>query len=302
MPLQGLFRGVHEGGCPPCTILASVGEHRRTERSAMRIASVGHAFFAATFIALGVLGLIKGDFTPVWTPVPLTVPAREVLVYLAAFVSVASGLGLLWKRTAALAARLLLACLLLWILFFRVPAIFHAPTKLDPWFGLGETAVIVAAAKVLYAWFATDRPGNGNDSAKQHLAFTAGDRGLRLARIPYGLAMIPFGVGHFIYLKETAGLVPKWLPWHLAWAYFFGFTFLAAGVAILIGVCARMAATLSAFQIGMFTVLVWVPIVAAGSKNAFVWSETILSVALTAGAWVVADSYRAVPWLATSKR
>jgi len=44
--------------------------------------------------------------------------------------------------------------------------------------------------------------------------------------------------------------------------------------------------------------LVWIPIVVAGSKNSFQWSETILNAALFAGAWVVADSYRRTSRLA----
>lgn len=256
----------------------------------MRVASMGQTVLASTLIALGLLGPVKGGFASVWQGVPETWPAREVLAFLCDFVALACGIGLFWRRTATTAARVLLAWQLLWLLAFKLPNIVRAPLVEVSYQNWGENAVFVAGAWVLYAWLATDPD-------RRWLGFATGDRGVRIARVFYGLSMIAFGLSHFAYLELTAPLVPGWLPAHVFWAYFTGGAYLAAGVAVLTGVLARLAAVLSAFQIGLFTLLVWVPMVASGYISARHWIEFVVSWMLTASAWVVADSYRDTPWM-----
>lgn len=260
----------------------------------MRIATLARAAFALTMISLGIWGLINGAFTPIWTGVPKSMPAREPLAYLCALISLATGVGLLWQRTALVASRVLLAYLLAWLVFFRVSFIIRAPTATNSWWSCGQTAVLVAAAWILYARFAGDRSG-------ERLSFAAGDKGQRIATGFYGLGLIPFGLAHFTYLERTVAMVPGWLPWHLAWAYFTGCAFIAAGVAVLFGVYGRLAATLSAWQLCLLTLLVWGPILAAGPTEAD-RTEMVVSWVLTAAAWVVASSYGDLPWLAVRSR
>jgi uncharacterized membrane protein len=250
----------------------------------MRTAGASHLLFAVTLIALGILGLVRSDFAPIWQPVPDGVPARAVLVYLCALILLVSGVGLLWRRGAPIASRALFVSLLAWLLLLRVPHIVLSPT-LDVAYAAAETAVMVSASWILYIRFNGDR-----DRQRQRPGFATGDKALRVARALYSPALILFGVAHFLYLDQTAPLVPGWLPWHVGWAYFTGAAFIAAGVAVLFGVLAQLATALAALQIGSFTLLVWVPIVVHGA-NTFQWHEFIASWTLTAGAWVIADSY-----------
>lgn len=247
---------------------------------------IGRWLFAAVLIGLGVVGLVTGHFTPTWAGVPATLPARTALAYVCALVSLGCGVGLLWQRSAAVASRVLLGFFVLWFAFFRLPLVFQGPTSSGNWWACGATAVMAAATWVLYAAF--------------NSGIATGERGVRIARVLLGLGVIPFGIAHFTFLERTVSLVPGYLPGHLAWAYFTGGAFIAAGLAILTGVYARLATTLLLAQLVLFTLLVWVPIL-LGSPSASDWNEFIASCTLTAAVWVVAESYRGMAWLAVGR-
>ena len=88
----------------------------------MRMVTIGHAVFTVTLIGLGIMGLITGAFTPVWLPAPRSTPAREILAYASALVCLLPGIGLLWRRSAAAAARVLFGTFLAWLLLVDLPA------------------------------------------------------------------------------------------------------------------------------------------------------------------------------------
>lgn len=248
----------------------------------MGIRRVSHVVFALVLIGWGILGLVKGGFAPGWEPVPASMPARSALAYLCSIICIATGAGLFWRRTAMWAARILFIYLALWLLLLRLPWMVIA-FGVGIWWSASSTAVMTASAWVLYSSLGDDRRGG----------FLTGPAGVRTARILYGLGLIPFGLAHFLYLNATAPLVPKWMLWPNFWAYLTGAAFIAAGLAIVTGVCARLATALVTLQFLMLTLLVWGLMIVSGRQlTPFQWGELFVSIILTACAWVVADSYR----------
>ena len=225
-----------------------------------------HIAFALTFIGIGGIGFASGTFAPIWQPVPETVPTRELLAYLTSIIALACGIFLLVKRTQAVAALILFVFLAVWALAFKAPFVVKAPLVEGSYQSIGENLVLIAAAWVLYTRSRT-----------------------RIAYVLYGLALIAFGLSHFFYLELTTPLVPAWLGVPVLWAYATGSIYTVCGVAMILGLAARLASLAAAANITLITLLVWVPIVAAGGLTAMHWQETVVSCALMVSSWVLAS-------------
>jgi uncharacterized membrane protein len=251
----------------------------------------GRVLFAAGLTGLGILGLVYGDFALVWQPVPKWVPARELLAYISGTLLLAGGAGLLWDRTAVLASRTLLVYIFLWLLLLKVPDVLTAPTVEASWLGCGEIGVILAGAWVLFAALSGPMAGAG-------LNLITGANGLRGARVLFAIALPAIGLSHFVYVEQTAGFVPAWLPWHVGWAYLTGAGNIAAGLAVFFSILPRLAATLEAAMMSAFTLLIWLPGVMLAPTDRLQWTALAVSWTIASGAWVVADSYSGMPWIA----
>ncbi|HET8655131.1 MAG TPA: hypothetical protein VFL93_06425 [Longimicrobiaceae bacterium] len=238
--------------------------------------------FGSGMIGLGILGLVIGDFAMEWQPVPPSLPGYTVVAYAAAVLMVACGVGLLFRRTATLAARVLLPYLVLWVLL-KVPALIVATGMEAVWLGIGEVIVLMTGGWVLFARHAELREGSP-------LAFAAGASGLRIARYLFALALIPIGLSHVVYVPQTVELIPAWLPARTGWAYLTGAGQIAAGLGVLFSVLPRVAAAAEASMITIFTLLVWVPRIVAAPTGRLPWTACLISWAIGAGAWAVAGS------------
>ena len=182
----------------------------------------------------------------------------------------------------SLHSRQVFAFLLLWLLLLSVPGLFVS-CGVDTWWSASSASMFVGSSWILYVAI---RRGSQR-------TFLTGENGARIARALFGLGLIPIGLALFVYLEATAPLVPAWMQWPVFWSYFTGAAFVAAGLALIVGILSRLASALVTLQLAILTFVVWTPLIIAGTMSAFQWNEFVVSILLTTCAWVVADSYRA---------
>ena len=116
---------------------------------------------------------------------------------------------------------------------------------------------------------------------------------MRVVRPLFGACLIVFGISELVYAGFTAAMVPAWLPPSgLFWAYATGACQIAAGLAVLSGIQARLAAILVTIMYLGFSLLVHLPRVLADPSGAMAWAENGTNLVLAGAAWLLADSLR----------
>jgi uncharacterized membrane protein YphA (DoxX/SURF4 family) len=238
----------------------------------------GSRVYGLGVMALGMASLAFGAFDP-GQPVPKNFPARTALAYAAGVLLVVAAAAVVRRRTAAWGAAALTGYYaLIVVILMNGRLLLKDYAVYLSYENIAIQLAIAAGGLIVYATHA-----NINDARAARLT--------RLGRLTFGVCALVFGGAHFVYMKFTTPLVPKWLPpTQEFWGYATGIGFVAAGVAILTGVQARLAAILLTVMLASFGLLANGPMLLADHSSHFNWSESAVNLAVTGVAWVVADS------------
>lgn len=116
------------------------------------------------------------------------------------------------------------------------------------------------------------------------------DKLILLGPLFYAAPLAAFGTEHFTLANVIASLVPRWIPWHLFWAYFVGTCFIAATLSMVTRIQARLSASLLALTFFLFVVLMDVPGWLRHPENRFGLTLALRELAFSGGALALAAS------------
>jgi uncharacterized membrane protein YphA (DoxX/SURF4 family) len=240
--------------------------------------ALGWRVYGLGVMAVGMACLAFGDFDS-GQPMPENFPGRTALAYFAGAFMVVAAAAVEWRRTVVWGAAALSAYYTLCVVILMNGRLLLTDYAVFlPYENIAIQLAIASGGLIIYA-------------TTTRIDAALATRLTRLGQLAFGVCTLVFGGAHFVYMNLTAPLVPKWLPpTQEFWGYATGICFIAAGIAILTGVQARLASILMTAMLASFALLVHEPMLLADHLTHFNWTESAENLAVTGAAWVIADS------------
>jgi uncharacterized membrane protein len=244
----------------------------------------GRWIFVFAVIALGAENIVcaHGSFLSLGAnsqsmPVLPFLPSIPWLVILFGVLWIACGAGLLTQRWLRASAYTLGATYIAWTLAYVLPKYIASPGDMGLRTVVFEPLSLACIALLL--------PGPA-----------ATPNGLSIVcRAVIAIAMIVFGVDHFIGIKFIGSLIPGWIPWHEPWVAIFGVVFIAAGVGVGLGILGRWSWIAIGLMFAIWVITLHVPrtlgfySIPGAITDPNEWSSLFIAIGLWGGPWAVAS-------------
>lgn len=249
----------------------------------MTMNKLGRVLLAVGLAGLGVLSLLYRGFAMVWEPVPDPFPHRELFALISGSILVAGGIGMLLPRAARWAIFGLTVFLSSWVALQIPFNLWKTPASASAWTTLAETIILISAGWILCGakmpvenGMELDADSASNPNRAWHLAFA--------------IALPVISISHFVYAFSHPAKVPQWIPFYVGFAFLTGVAHAAAGIGIITRIASRLAASLEAVMIGLFALLLHLPLIAIQPTNRLYWTTLFIATACSGGSFVVAAS------------
>ena len=249
------------------------------------LANIGRIFYGIAIAVMGFLTIYYRDFPYMLLPPKhSSIPGLVMLAYISGILLVLAGVCIVSKKKARPASLLLGGVLLLIFCFYFIPYQFIASPNyrhFGDWENAAKELALSGGAFVVAGSFS----GQDKNTLLRFLG-----KLIPLGATIFAITIISFSIDHFLYAKDAAGYVPSWVPAHLFWIYFTGGALLASGLAILLKIKSRLAATLLGTMILTWFIILHIPRVIV-SPVAYLGSEVtsaFIALAYSGIAFVVA--------------
>ncbi len=227
--------------------------------------NLGLILFAVSLAGLGLLQIASGEILAgrpmAW---PENIPGKNAMAVLTGLMLFAAGVSAPMKKLPVLT---LVAGL--WILLYAASRnLFFIVSHLDYGFMLtntGKSLTLGGGALLVAAVLSPQKTAS---------SFVDGllKRAVTIERLFIGFFFFASGVQHFLFGEFVKSLVPGWIPGALFWTYFAGAALCLAGLGLLTGIKAQLAAAISAWMVFVWLLVLHIPRAVGPFNNLNEWT------------------------------
>jgi uncharacterized membrane protein len=218
------------------------------------LSNIGRIFYGVAIAVLGFLTVYYHDFPYMLIPPKHSgFPGITVLAYIFGVMLFLAGVCIVLKKEVKSVSLLLGGVLLAIFCFYFIPyQLIVSPNAMHfgDWENAAKELTLASGAFVVAGCFSEKKES-------PLLRFLSNL--IPLGTILFSLTMVSFSIDHFLYAKEAADYVPSWVPFHLFWIYFTGAALFASGIAIILKIKVRLAATLLGTMILTWFIVLHIP-------------------------------------------